>query len=76
MFNVIEHDLTEAIGAGKGHVFQATQLGHLIQSESKVQQILKSVLSRTMIMIPLTKIVKKLMEKSFNGQRLKNMEEP
>lgn len=46
-----------------------------MQSESKAEQIIKSGLSSTKFIVPVTEIVGNLVDKSFESERMKNLDE-
>lgn len=50
------------------------QLAHIIHFETMVEQVVKYVLSITKFFIPTVDIVRKLVDKLFEDQPLKNMD--
>lgn len=72
MVHIVEHALKNIIRAGQGYVFDEIQLGHLMQSESIVEQMVKCVLSSPMFIVPLVDIAWNLVDKSIDNQHPKN----
>lgn len=72
-YNIFEHAFTEVVHPGRGCGFDEIQLTCPIRSEPIVEQIVKAVFSSTKFIVPMVDIVWKLMNKSFDDQRLKNM---
>lgn len=60
MFNIVEPTLTEFVRAGRGRVFDEVQLPYLMQSESIIEKIFKSVLSSTTFIVTLVEIVQNM----------------
>lgn len=74
MFNIIEQDSKEVVRADRGRMFDKNQLACLMESESIVEQIVKSVLSSTKLIVTAAEIVRDLVDKSFDNQRMKNLD--
>lgn len=74
MFSIVEQAFIEVVGARCSGVFDEMQLARLMRSDQIVEQIVKCVLSSTSFLVPGIDIVRKLVDKSFDNQRLKNMD--
>lgn len=72
IFSIVEQALSEVFAANRGRVFDEIQLALLIPSESIVKQIVRPVFSSTRVIVPMTYIVRKLVEKSSKDQYLKD----
>lgn len=74
MFNIVEHALKEVVCAGGNRVFEEIQFAHLMQSESRVEQIFKSGLSSTKFIVPMAESLRNLVDKSFDNECSKNLD--
>lgn len=62
MFNIVENALTGVVWARQGHVFDEFQWSRLMQWESVLEQIVKSLFLGTMFVVEMVDIVWKLMK--------------
>lgn len=73
MFNIGAHALPEIVLDEQGRVFDKIQIACLIQSQSILEKILKSVLSSTKFIVPVADIDWKLVEKPIDNLCLNHM---
>lgn len=76
MFNIVEQNLVKMVLANRAPTVSDTEMPKLFQIEAVADTILKSILSKTGLFVPVLKTVGKVEDRTVEEYRMSIMEEP